>query len=110
VILSEQPAEYISAILSNSTMGISATALAVIGKSGSVAAMHEHGLPVLSVSKPWHPIGVEKIETPVGVIEYQQGNFAACMNAKSLPVPPSVASVASEFISSLKTTSSSAHG
>jgi hypothetical protein len=80
-ILGSQPAEKISEVLSGATMGISATALAVIEKSGSVAAMREHGLPVISLSKPWHPVEAPMPATPQGVIIYQD-NFEECLAFK----------------------------
>ena len=56
-IMGSQPPELISEMMFQATMGISATALAVVEKSGSFAAMREHGLPVMSLSKPWTPLG-----------------------------------------------------
>ena len=102
-ILGEQPADRISSVLSNATMGISATATAVIDKSGTVAAMREHGLPVLSVSKPWQPRGVVGYNHPAGVIPYKAGNFEECINSgkTSLPVINQVTTVASRLIKDL---------
>ncbi|TFF38817.1 glycosyltransferase family protein [Mucilaginibacter psychrotolerans] len=73
--------ERISEILSASTIGLSATALAVIEKSGSYAAMREHGLPVISVSKPWTPRSVARPAVPPGVTEYIPGNFEDCISS-----------------------------
>ncbi|MGZ3756191.1 MAG: glycosyltransferase [Mucilaginibacter sp.] len=102
-ILGEQPAERISSVLSNATMGISATATAVIDKSGTVAAMREHGLSVLSVSKPWQPRGIIGYNHPAGVIPYKPGNFEECINSGkiSLPVINQVTTVALRFIKDL---------
>lgn len=75
-LLGEQPQEVISKVLWNATIGLSCTALAVIDKSGSVAAMRLHGLPVLCVAPHWFPRGIDKIEVPHGITEYQKGNFA----------------------------------
>ena len=104
-ILGEQPAERISSVLSNSTMGVSATATAVIDKSGTVAAMREHGLPVLSVSKPWQPRGVIGYSHPAGVIPYKAGTFEECLHSgkTSLPVINQVTTVASRLIKDLST-------
>jgi hypothetical protein len=78
-IMGEQTPEKISEVLTNSTMGISATEIEVIEKSGSYAAMREHGLPVLSVAKSWQPRGVPKQPLKPGIIKYNPGNFEACL-------------------------------
>ena len=43
----------ISVLLSNASFGISTTPVPQLGKSGSSAAMLEHGLTVIAVSPPW---------------------------------------------------------
>lgn len=102
-LLGEQPAEKVSEILSASNIGISATALAVIGKSGSYAAMREHGLPVLSVSKPWTPRNAREQIIPTGVIPYQQGQLAAHLdNFKYVSHGNSVSAVSVKFAQALK--------
>jgi len=101
-LLGKQEPERISEVLSNSTMGVSATALAVIAKSGSYAAMREHGLPVLSVAKPWTPIGVSAPEIPEGVIAYQKGNFEDCIaKSRFIPYSNSVYEVSVKFAQAL---------
>lgn len=45
--LGEQPAERISALLQTADYGIATTPLPLIGKSATVAAMFDHGLPVV---------------------------------------------------------------
>lgn len=79
VALGEQSAYDISQSFNSATFGISSTALPLIEKSGSVAAMHEHKLPVICVSKPWHPKGIKELPIPDGVIEYKTGNFYSCI-------------------------------
>jgi hypothetical protein len=102
-VLGEQNAEVISAELSKANFGISATALAVIEKSGSFAAMREHGLPVISVSKPWAPKGFTEIVVPNGVIKYSEGNFESCINyISNVPHSSNISAVASQFITALK--------
>ncbi|MBK0380659.1 glycosyltransferase family protein [Mucilaginibacter segetis] len=101
-VLGEQSPERISEILANSTYGISATALAVIEKSGSVAAMREHGLTVISVAKPWHPHKMMPIAIPEGVVEYRTGNFEECINFnRSVPHINSVINVSVKFADAL---------
>lgn len=78
-VMGEQSARKISDVFSQSTFGLSATALAVIEKSGSYAAMREHGLSVISVAKPWTPAGIDQPAMPDGVIAYRPGNFEQCI-------------------------------
>jgi hypothetical protein len=100
--LGELPAEQISEVLSASTRGLSATALAVIEKSGSYAAMREHCLPVISVSKAWTPIGVAKPAIPEGVTEYTIGNLEECIaGSKFIPYNSSVEQVSAKFAQAL---------
>ena len=85
------------------TMGISATATAVIEKSGSVAAMHNHGLPVLSLSKPWTPGSITMTLVQQGIVVYQTGNFKKYADAvKEEFTGYTVTDVATKFIESLK--------
>lgn len=81
IVSGEQPADKISEILYNSTFGLSSTALPLIEKSGSVAAMHEHSLPVICISNPWNPRGVGKLPLIDGVIAYISGNLTSCLNS-----------------------------
>lgn len=78
-VLGEQSAEKISALLSSATAGISTTGLAVVEKSGAFAAMRNHGLPVISLSKPWTPFGVPEQALPQGVVKYSGSNFTTCL-------------------------------
>lgn len=100
-IMGEQSAEQISAVLSNASMGISATALAVIEKSGTFAAMRDHKLPVISLSKPWNPIGISGLKVPDGIVEYSIGNFESCINANFKLNPISLTKTATELVNSL---------
>jgi glycosyltransferase involved in cell wall biosynthesis len=54
-LLGELPPEKISEVLIGCDLGIASTAYIVIEKSGVVAAMLEHGLPVICISKSWKP-------------------------------------------------------
>ncbi len=81
-LLGEQPTQRISEILSMATIGISTTPIELAEKSGSVAAMQSHGLPVICVSHPWEPRNMPKPAVPSGVVEYQEGNLKACILLK----------------------------
>lgn len=72
-ILGEQSPETISAVLGSSNFGLSTTPDLLIEKSGSVAAMREHGLPILCISRSWVPRGISQMELPLGITKYKQG-------------------------------------
>lgn len=74
-VLGEQSSEVISNLFTTSTFGITTTALPLLEKSGSVAAMFEHKLPVICISNPWYPRGKFNIHNTLGIIEYNFGNF-----------------------------------
>lgn len=52
-VLGEQPSEKISEVLSQGDLGITTTPLLLAEKSGTVAAMLEHQLNIVCVSKKW---------------------------------------------------------
>lgn len=83
-VLGEQSPSIVSEQLSKATFGLSSTALPLIEKSGSVAAMFEHKLPVICISKEWKPKGIKTLPHTDGVIEYKSGNLNYCLskNAK----------------------------
>jgi len=80
-VFGEQSNEFISKVLSSSNLGISSTPIAQIEKSGSFAAMREHGLNVICISRPWNPRGYSNQILPKGVIEYKQGRGHEILNA-----------------------------
>jgi hypothetical protein len=81
-VYGEQSNEFISSILSSSTIGISSTPIALIEKSGSFAAMREHGLKVICISRPWNPKGYSNPKIPEGVVEYKQGRIYEILNSE----------------------------
>ncbi len=100
-VLGEQTEEKVSEILSDATFGISATATAVIEKSGSVAAMLNHGLQVISLSKSWTPKGALKLPPPQGVVIYHEGNFEHCVNSREKPAGNTVWDIENKLVNSL---------
>ncbi|MBS7566456.1 hypothetical protein KHS38_18775 [Mucilaginibacter sp. Bleaf8] len=72
-ILGEQPAHIISEQMQQASIGIATTPSHLIGKSGAVAAMLEHQLPVLNIARPWEPNIEISLELPAGVINYRKG-------------------------------------
>ncbi len=79
-LLGEQPAEHISKVLSNASVGISTSSIAYIEKSGTVVAMREHGLPVICVATPSQLIDMQYVAPPYGILEYKVGNLEQCLN------------------------------
>jgi hypothetical protein len=78
-VIGEISSKEISANLSSSSLGVSTTPLAQIEKSGTVAAMREHGLNVLVVARPWNPRGIDHIKIPMGITKYKKGNLGASL-------------------------------
>ncbi len=74
-LFGEQSQERISDVLTNSSFGISTTPASLIEKSGSVAAMREHSLTILCISRPWHPRGIKYLDLPAGVVQYKEGEI-----------------------------------
>ncbi|MBC6609131.1 glycosyltransferase [Hymenobacter sp. BT188] len=81
-VLGEQSPNVISRVLLESSLGIATTPALLLGKSGTAAAMREHGLPILCVSGPWHPRGVSSLVNTRGVLIYQEGNFETYLTEK----------------------------
>jgi hypothetical protein len=101
-ILGEQTSNCISAILNQASVGISTTPGLLAEKSGAVAAMREHGLPVICVSEPWYPRGINNLAFPGEVLTYHSGNLENCLeNLKSVPSYYSVSEVSHQFINAL---------
>lgn len=56
VVLGSQTADRISAILQHLDLGIATTPPSALGKSGTFAAMREHGLPVVACAPDFFPV------------------------------------------------------
>lgn len=100
-VLGEQSVTTISHVLSRASVGIATCAIAMIDKSGTVAAMLKHGLPVLCVARPWISREIDILKTPPGIIELSKGALDACM--KTIPDTryPDVSDISSTFIKQL---------
>jgi hypothetical protein len=69
-IQGEQSEKQISKVLSEATIGLSTTPFVMTGKSGSVAAMKEHNLPVICLAQKWD-IDQKYLQEPYSsVIQY----------------------------------------
>ena len=78
-LMGEQTEAAISQMLLESSIGLTTTVGAKVEKSGSVAAMFAHGLPVLCVAGPWRAKGIRDFSLPEGVFEYKKGNIDQCL-------------------------------
>lgn len=101
-ILGEKPRKEISYILSDANYGISTTPFILSEKSGSVAAMHLHSLPVICVARDW--VAKVKInKNNSSVMNYQVGNFDNMINNSQAihKIDNTVTQVAKLFLNSL---------
>lgn len=99
--LGEQPNEYVSEVLRNASFGISTTPVALVEKSGSVAAMRTHGLPVICVARSWK-VNRIYIKPPEGVSEYRKGNLSKLLSQKKGDANfKSVSDISHQFLESL---------
>jgi hypothetical protein len=103
-VLGEQPLDVISNVLTSSDIGISTSALYMMDKSGTVAAMLEHNLPVICVGQAWRPRdlkpptlppGIFDVSTP-GCIELSKNHFVVQDSSRTL------SGVARNFIESIE--------
>ncbi|MDR0559188.1 MAG: hypothetical protein LBG92_03405 [Prevotellaceae bacterium] len=101
-ILGEQNEETISHIMSESSAGLGTTPYPLIEKSGSVAAMLEHDLPVICLSKKWTPRKHILFDIEIPVVIWSNN----LKINKIINMPPyrknSLKNIASEFINLLK--------
>ncbi|WP_111307956.1 hypothetical protein [Confluentibacter sediminis] len=82
VVMGELEADEISAVLQEASFGITTNPSFVIEKSGTVAAMREHGLPILIVSEDSKPKSDFNLVLANDLLQYKSGNFSELMNIK----------------------------
>ncbi|WPP52902.1 glycosyltransferase family protein [Catalinimonas niigatensis] len=103
-MLGEQSPEKISEIFQNASLGISTTPLALLEKSGSVAAMREHGLSVLCVRQTWKAKGISNLTPLSGILTYHVGNLEECLsNLSRITVNTSLQATGTKFVDDLIT-------
>lgn len=101
-LLGEMNVEEISKIFQNSDYGIATTPIQLIEKSGAVAAMREHNLPIIVVSKKWNSDNQFPIHLPDSYMEYKTGNFSELMNKKiNLKEFKNIDDIATDFLNYL---------
>ncbi|MCB4799000.1 glycosyltransferase family protein [Neotamlana laminarinivorans] len=103
-VLGPQSEIAISYVLSKAKYGLATTPFTLIEKSGSVAAMRDHGLPVICLSKPWSAIGYSNQEQVHGVVEYSSGQLKNCFIQSNLETAPNInaTSIALSFINKIE--------
>lgn len=100
--LGEQSAERVSEILAQARFGIFTTPIALVEKSGSVAAMREHGIHLLCVSRPWNPRSVKLELNPYHIMQYEEGKLDEFLGiSPDFSYMPTLPKVAEQFISNL---------
>lgn len=101
-VLGEQPPEKISQELQKASWGIATTPAALIDKSGSAAAMLDHGLPVICVSRPWKSRDNIDVEMPAGVFEYKEGAAIKIVSLKkSEAIQSNISAITQQFLDNL---------
>ncbi|MDQ6763769.1 MAG: hypothetical protein M3015_14230 [Bacteroidota bacterium] len=101
-VYGEKPGNFISELLRTSSVGITTNPMSLVEKSGTVAAMLEHGLPVLSIAELWRPrIKIDKVSI-AGVLQYNITNLELCLKGKVSNQYNSVSEVSKFFIDSIK--------
>lgn len=76
----EQSSTVISKVLQDADWGISTTPWRQIEKSGTVAAMLEHGLNVICVARSWTPDKSMPLNVLNGITEYKENNLGDLLN------------------------------
>lgn len=72
LVLGEQDPARISDVFYKADWGISSTPFYQSEKSGSIAAMLDHELPVYCVAREWVPRSLKKLEIPISIRKYEQ--------------------------------------
>ncbi|GAB1858089.1 hypothetical protein MHTCC0001_29260 [Flavobacteriaceae bacterium MHTCC 0001] len=80
-VLGELPNEKVSHILQKATYGLTTNPVFVLEKSGTVAAMREHNLPILVVSENTSPRNGTEINLDNGFFKYKAGNLNRFINS-----------------------------
>lgn len=99
-VLGEQPSQRLSEIFFTASAGISTTPYALAEKSGSVAAMQEHGLPVICVSYPWTPRWIKDLCKPKNIAVYPDWNIEEYVMPRLRQTNDSVANASMQLASS----------
>lgn len=97
-LLGEQEPQIISKVLSNVDFGVSSTPFYLHEKSGTIAAMKEHRLPILCVAKKYTP-NIKVPHFPREIIEYKPNYLDL---TQFVSVPNTFENIVQEFSDNLK--------
>lgn len=86
-VYGEMKSDDISHSLQDASFGITTNPIFVVEKSGTVAAMREHNLPVIIVAENTRPKKDVKFNFDSDFVEYKVGNFCKLMNKKYDKLP-----------------------
>lgn len=88
-VFGELTTKQISSILQEASFGITTNPVFVVEKSGTVAAMREHNLPILVVAEKTYPRNKIKLNLDSDILEYNKfGDFSNFINAKTIKSKP----------------------
>ena len=101
-VMGEQTPEKISDILHNSDCGITTTPLLQVEKSGTVAAMLDHFLPIICVCRKWtiHAFPISNLKSKIVCFD-EYFNFVDLIENKSISEKLSLDLVSKQFIDTL---------
>lgn len=104
--LGEQAPEQLSALMQYADFGVGVHPLALAGKSGVIAAMLDHGLPVLMPRDDWKPKGLPAFEPtlPQSLLPLKDATpeRTQVWLQRRLPVRPSIDAVAEAFLQGVR--------
>jgi hypothetical protein len=101
-VLGELSSVEISEVLSKADIGITTTPFLLAEKSGTVAAMKEHGLPILCVSRAWNVKGFQFDYSAIGIQLFEEEDLANYITNKSeSKVVNSLSEISNQFLDSL---------
>lgn len=101
-VLGELNETEISNVLSRCDIGIATTPMLLIEKSGSVAAMREHGLPILCVAKPWKVKNYHQTTEWTDIFDFERSSISIFEElARIKTSTSSLPSVAAQFLKDL---------
>jgi hypothetical protein len=100
--LGEQPPEKIAAFFTQTDFGIATTPWSLIGKSATVAAMLDHGIPVIVNRDDVRYKGLRDEPAPPLLIKMDDRLPEKILAAKRLPPQPALPRVAAAFLEALE--------
>jgi hypothetical protein len=101
-IMGELASDDISKELLSADIGISSTPFYQIEKSGSVAAMREHGLPIICIANPWKVNGYYELNHFNDIYEFKGEVFSTILlHLKHTREYKTLEKVTNKFINSL---------